>query len=218
MQRSGFAPNGSSRETAAESAALQVMGVKLGTTSGMRKRGMAVANVYSKGAVGCGSSPTGTARAGNGVDEMDGHISPWMYAAPVREPTVIQHFDGLAAITLSKLSDDTARLLWVFDEDHPEQKGLAVHLTDEEAQTVFDTPAPVGLLERVRSNMTYPAAVLWRCDQRAMFAQHIAIPRGGDENSFRNYLERVTEEGLSIGPLPAVPFHESIAVITGEHR
>ncbi|SKI79752.1 Uncharacterised protein [Mycobacteroides abscessus subsp. massiliense] len=120
-------------------------------------------------------------------------VDTWVYTVPEQTPTVIQHFDGLASITLSKLPDGTARLLWVFDEDYPEQLGLFVHLTDKEAQEVFETPAPEGLLERVRHTLTYPDAILWRSNQRVMSAQFIEIPREGDEDALWDHLGRLVE-------------------------
>lgn len=110
---------------------------------------------------------------------------PWLYTEPVQPPTVIQHWDGLATVTLSKLPDGTARLMWVFDEDYPIQLGLFVHLTDEEAQVVFDTPPETGLLERVRQRLYDSLALLWSTDARTMRAKFVEIPgTGTDEDSF----------------------------------
>ncbi|WP_131823306.1 hypothetical protein [Mycobacteroides chelonae] len=144
---------------------------------------------------------------------MGAKIDPWMREAPVQAPTVLQR-----GISLSKLADGTARLLWVFDEDGPKQEVLAVHLTDREAQIVFETPAPVGLLERVRTTLRHSDAVLWRSGQCSSSAKFIAIPREGDEDFFWDFMEGLAEEAFPIGPLPALSFHESIAAVTGDYR
>lgn len=107
----------------------------------------------------------------------------WVHLRPMQVPTIIQHWDGLPAITLSKLQDGTVRLLWVFDEDHPQQLGLFVHLTDDEAQIVFDTPPGVGLIERVRLALADTDALLWHADQITMTAGWITIPREGTEEA-----------------------------------
>lgn len=144
---------------------------------------------------------------------MGGKVSTWMFEAPTQELTIVQR-----GITLARLPDGTARLLWIFDEEDSAETGLAVHLTDTEAQNVFDTPAQAGLLERVRSTLTHADAVLWRSDPGSLSARLISIPSEGTEESFWGYVEGLAEEGFPIGPLTALPFHQSIAAITGDHR
>jgi hypothetical protein len=120
----------------------------------------------------------------------------WMHERAVQMPTIIQHWDGLAAITLSKLPDGSARLLWVFDEDHPQQLGLFVHLTADEAQIVYETPPEVGLLEVVRPTLAQTDALLWHLDQEVMSAKFVEIPRGGSEEDFWGYIGTRLEESF----------------------
>lgn len=120
----------------------------------------------------------------------------WMHESPVQPPTVIQHWNGLASITLSKLPDGSARLLWVYEEDHPEQLGMFVHLTGDEAQAVFDTVPGVGLLEDVRSTLTDSTALIWHVDQQVMSAKVIELPRSGTEEQLWEFIDSQVDEGF----------------------
>lgn len=120
----------------------------------------------------------------------------WMYEPPVQSPTIIQHWDGLPSITLSKLADGSARLLWVFEEDHPDQLGLFVHLTSDEAQLVFDTPPEIGLLERVRPSLADHTALIWHVDQQVMSAKVITLPQSGSEAQLWEFIDQQIESGF----------------------
>ncbi|HEY5857066.1 MAG TPA: hypothetical protein VIW24_24270 [Aldersonia sp.] len=98
----------------------------------------------------------------------------WLGERTTQAPTIIQHYDGLATVTLSKITSG-ARLMWVFDEDFPVQLGLFAHLTDDEAQTVFETPPEVGLLERVRATLTDREAFAWRKSGNALGVSPLVI-------------------------------------------
>lgn len=111
----------------------------------------------------------------------------WVSEPPRQPPTIIQHWDGLASITLSKISSG-ARLMWVFDEDFPVQLGVFVHLTDDEAQVVFDTEPMVGLLERVRPTLEDTNAYAWRKDRYDLGARPFEISRDASEEDFAEQL------------------------------
>lgn len=90
-----------------------------------------------------------------GMTVFDPSVHAWAVEAGVGRPTVLG-----PGIGLTPLQDGTARLTWVFDDD-PEPQGMDVHLTDAEAQRVYETPSSEGLLEQVRATMTYPDVLLW---------------------------------------------------------
>ncbi|KXO91154.1 hypothetical protein [Tsukamurella pseudospumae] len=119
-----------------------------------------------------------------------------MHESPVQAPTVIQHWDGLTSITLSKLPDSSARLLWVFEEDHPDQLGIFVHLTTDEAQVVFDTAPEVGLLEKVRGTLADNTALIWHIDQQVMSAKVIELPRSGSESDLWEFIDGQIDAGF----------------------
>ncbi len=120
----------------------------------------------------------------------------WMHEEPTTPPTVLQHWNGLATITLSKLGDGSARLLWIFDEDYPDQLGMFVHLTSDEAQVVFETDPLVGLLERVRPTLSDTTILIWHVDQQVMSATAVELPRTGSESDLWDYLDGLIDRGF----------------------
>ncbi|MFZ2238019.1 MAG: hypothetical protein WAV90_00590 [Gordonia amarae] len=116
----------------------------------------------------------------------------WLTAEAVQAPTVVASWCAAPIITLSKLADGSARLMWVFDENaHGElsQRGLFIHLTDAEAQAVFDSPTRSGLIESVRAQLIDTAALLWEMGQHTLRATFIAIPRTGTETELWEYID-----------------------------
>ncbi|GAA3157891.1 MULTISPECIES: hypothetical protein [Rhodococcus] len=107
----------------------------------------------------------------------------WVSEVPPQQPTIIQHWDGMPSITLSRIATG-ARLLWMFHEDFPDQLGVFIHLTDDEAQKVFETPNDHGLIEGIRSNLRDRNAYVWRKDDKRFGARPFRIPKRGDEPSF----------------------------------
>lgn len=85
----------------------------------------------------------------------------WITEPGAQDPVVIAEWDGEVIISLTSLSDGTARLKWVF-KGEPLSAHMYARLTDAEAQQVFQTSAPEGLLERVRPTMAFPEVRLCR--------------------------------------------------------
>ncbi|WP_027500394.1 hypothetical protein [Rhodococcus sp. UNC363MFTsu5.1] len=110
-------------------------------------------------------------------------IARWVGEPAKQRPTILQHWDGIPSVTLSKITSG-ARLLWIFHEDFPEQFGVFVHLTTDEAQSVFETPNDVGLLEGIRTRLRDRVAYVWRKDHQHMGAAPYRIPKRGSEPQF----------------------------------
>lgn len=117
----------------------------------------------------------------------------WIGETAKQPPTILQHWDGLPTVTLSKITSG-ARLLWIFHEEFPEQYGVFVHLTTDEAQAVWQTPSDVGLLEVVRRNLRDRAAYVWRKDFDRFGTQPFRIPKRGDEPAFAELLWDAAEQ------------------------
>lgn len=114
---------------------------------------------------------------------MNGHDYSWLDEAQDVPPVVVNQWDGLVTVGLTKISTG-ARLMWVLAEDFPRQYGLFAHLTYDEAQTVFDTPVDVGLLERIRVSMNDRQAMVWSYDGERFGSDNFTIPAGGSEPEF----------------------------------
>lgn len=128
------------------------------------------------------------------------NFAHWLGELPKQMPTIVQHWDGLPTVTLSQITSG-ARLLWIFHEDFPEQYGVFVHLTGDEAQKVWETPSDVGLLEGVRRNLRDRDAFVWRKDADSMGAQPCRIPKRGDEPAFAELLWSAAEGIVRMTPL-----------------
>ncbi|OZC62104.1 hypothetical protein CH267_00755 [Rhodococcus sp. 06-621-2] len=132
----------------------------------------------------------------------------WVYDRAPQAPTILQHWDGLPSITLSKVASG-ARLLWVFEEDFPEQLGAFVHLTDDEAQHVFESPSDDGLIEAVRTRLRDRTAYVWRKSGSSFGAAEFRIPKRGTEEQFAAALWQAAE---------SVPHMIDLAEFSGSHR
>ncbi|MGW4739143.1 hypothetical protein [Nocardia xishanensis] len=86
----------------------------------------------------------------------------WLREQTTRAPVVLAKWDGAPSIMLQELS--TGAMLWWMFEDHNETSfGVFVHLTDREAQTVFEhaQSGDHNILEPVRATLVDPRAVVW---------------------------------------------------------
>ncbi|NKS10113.1 hypothetical protein GS580_16865 [Rhodococcus hoagii] len=128
---------------------------------------------------------------------MRADFARWVGEPAKQQPTILQHWDGIPSVTLSKITSG-ARLLWIFHEDFPEQFGAFVHLTTDEAQAVFDAPNNQGLLEGIRRNLRDRDAYVWRKDHRLMGAAPFRIPKRGSEPDFA---ERLWDAAEAVKPM-----------------
>ncbi|MBF6211864.1 hypothetical protein IU433_15730 [Nocardia puris] len=87
----------------------------------------------------------------------------WLIEKPLRQPLVLGRWDGFSNIMLFHIPSG-ALLWWMFDETDEGSLGVFVHLTSEEAQTVYDS-ADGGVLEPVRHNLTDRQAVVWSASE-----------------------------------------------------
>ncbi|MFE7421529.1 hypothetical protein [Rhodococcus sp. NPDC057529] len=124
---------------------------------------------------------------------MAANVPYWVGERVHQMPTILQHWDGMPTATLSKITGG-ARLLWIFHEDFPEQYGLFVHLTDYEAQRVYDTPSDSGLLEEVRAILRDRDAFVYRKDGDSFGSLPFRITKSGSEPRFAEYLWQAAEE------------------------
>lgn len=130
---------------------------------------------------------------------MDYEIPKWAHRLVATfhpgTATTLNVWNGRPVQFLVPIDGDGAMLWWEFDErDDESSVGVAVHLTDAEAQTVFETPPTVGMLERVRLTLTDTTAILFAIARGSSAHQAIEIPRGGTEEDFIDFLLDESED------------------------
>ena len=116
----------------------------------------------------------------------------WVSALP--EPrseemkvTPVRSFSVLVAINEA----DGALLFWTFDSERGKRHTLAVRLTEDEANKVYNAdPCSVGILEPVRRRITDPWAVLLVQHGENRHARPYRIPRFRSEKAFIANLDR----------------------------
>lgn len=114
------------------------------------------------------------------------HLVPTSYT-----PTALNFWNGRPIQYLMPAIDGSALLWWEFDAlEDDTVVGVIVHLTDDEAQRVFQTPATVGLLENVRTTLADTEAAVFVFSRSAGAGAHrlISIPGAGTEEQFIDYL------------------------------
>ncbi|UGT60755.1 hypothetical protein [Nocardia asteroides] len=118
----------------------------------------------------------------------------WLREVPLRAPTVLGEWDGVANILLFPIPSG-ALLWWMFEDHAGASLGAFVHLTDHEAQVVFEhSGADAGLLEPVRETLTDPNAVVWSITEgtRPKVAPFRVVPYA-DEEAFTEMLWNAAE-------------------------
>lgn len=118
----------------------------------------------------------------------------WLRETPLREPTVLGKWDGVANILLFPIPSG-ALLWWMFEDHDGTSLGVFVHLADDEAQAVFEhSGAGAGLLEPVRKTLADPNALVWSIDGDAglKVAPFFVVPYV-DEQVFTDMLWNAAE-------------------------
>lgn len=121
----------------------------------------------------------------------------WLLEFPAADPVVLNRWDGLPNVVLVPILSG-ALLSWIFEDDDMETLGVFVHLTNDEAQAVFEGTG--GLLEPVRPYLLNRNAVAWsrkrtaRDHEPEMFTSEFRIePEPEEEARFAERLWAAAE-------------------------
>ncbi len=130
----------------------------------------------------------------------------WFKWATGQPPTVLDLWDGAPSLFLAPTTRG-AILWWQFDlgEDGSDYILLA-HLTDAEAQAVFESRTTAGALEAVRAHIQDDRAVIARRHPPSGYesVHMFHMPRHYTENQFADWLDGIAEVLGSEGiPQPA---------------
>lgn len=109
----------------------------------------------------------------------------WFKWATGQPPTVLDVWDGAPSLFLAPTTQG-AILWWEFEVGDDESRYiLLAHLTDAEAQAVFDAEPDAGALEPVRRHIHDDRAVAARWHPTGCAAERTTvIPRDGTEEQF----------------------------------
>lgn len=127
----------------------------------------------------------------------------WLAGATGQQPTTLDVWDGVPSLFLAPTFDGGAIMWWQFDQgDEGSQYILLVHLTQQEAQTVFEH-RDGGVLESVRTTLNDDSAYIVRRNPSAGYERVIArqIPQFLSEDRFTDWLDQAANE-LALEPLP----------------
>lgn len=119
----------------------------------------------------------------------------WFKWATGEPPTVLKVWDGAPTLFLAP-TDRGAIVWWEFDQGADDSRYILIaHLTEAEAQAVFEAPTGVGALEPVRGHMEDDRAVVARrhpagCETERLVRIPAAIP----EKAFGAFLDRLQDE------------------------
>lgn len=116
-----------------------------------------------------------------------------------KEIAVLNTWNGLITQYLTPLSDNEAALSWNFDPLHKNIHELIVKLTDDEANTVFNSNVLTGMIEDIRQTMTYPESIIRITDKKnsQIIAQiNYTIDKTITEKEFSNNLDKEVENIL----------------------
>jgi len=129
----------------------------------------------------------------------------------IKEVYIASKYEGDIVEQYIIHDDNTSILQWMFDgvaeHDSVVRKILMVKLTESETQEVTErNAAKVGILESVRSKLTYPEAKIMFIRRAApyTFSQStITIPTSGSEDDFLDYIDGISNniEDLKHGKL-----------------
>jgi hypothetical protein len=75
---------------------------------------------------------------------------------------------------------------------------LFVHLTDDEAQAVYDTAPGVGPIEQIRATLQDPHAYAWRLWEGRFSSVPFEIPRHVDEQDFATQAWAAATRGMPV--------------------
>ena len=113
----------------------------------------------------------------------------WLGERTTQAPTIIQHYDGLASITLSKITSG-ARLMWVFDEDFPVQLGARSPISPTTRRKRCSRPRPRSVSRTGPSNaLTDREAFAWRKSGNELGVTPLVIP--ADDVSEEAFAQRL---------------------------
>lgn len=119
----------------------------------------------------------------------------WYEWATGETPTVLDVWDGAPSLFLAPTSRG-AIVWWEFDQGPDDSRYIFLaHLTDHEAQAVFDASPGVGAIEPVRAQLHDDRAIVARRHPAGYESERLVrIPRDGSEQAFAKLLEDVRDE------------------------
>lgn len=78
-----------------------------------------------------------------------------------KEIAILNHWNGEITQFLVPMKNNEAALSWTFSNPVNEYKHeMIIKLTDDEAQTIFESAPLTGMIEDIRKNMTYTESVI----------------------------------------------------------
>lgn len=119
----------------------------------------------------------------------------WSQWATGQPPTVLAVWDGAPTLFLAPTSHG-AIVWWEFGVDDDESRYVFLaHLTEQEAQSVFEASPGAGALESIRHFMKDNRAIIARRHPSGCAAERfVFVPRHGDEDNFSAFLDVIHDE------------------------